>query len=436
MRFQLTHKELERLLPSDAALAAHCQRVAGLALEIAPKAMVPARSRVTLEQAALLHHSDALLLGTAAFERLAGEVLTSAAARSGRPLMGAPPKEIEETLRAFHGQPRRQPDRGIRRLAEVLILSNMVDEEMEIAMLEPPAPELLWERLQGFQAMFEFGVLEAARKALPVCTEPAGDCGWDLPVQAVVAQEVITALAGSRECELPFLVDLAERDPVMAGRLLQAANSPLFGRRGSAKSIRQAITFIGIHATRQLLLALAFQTLFASANLHAVWQHSVWMGRFAQSLAHLTGFADSEEALLLGLVHDIGTVAIQARRHMGTGEHDRLAESGCPPVYLERLRHGRDHADIGAGLLEAWHFPETMVEAVRFHHRPADADSLGAAALFLAEFWAEGDEDLPSVRHLAAAFARTGWSTDTLFQAVAANAIQAREAVVAHAVLQ
>jgi HD-like signal output (HDOD) protein len=178
--------------------------------------------------------------------------------------------------------------------------------------------------------------------------------------------------------------------------------------------------FIGTLDTRRLLLALAFQTLFASANLHKIWRHSVWMGRFCRALARLTGFAEPEEALLLGLVHDIGTVAIHSKRQP-VSVNERFTAGVFPQVYLECLRYGRDHAEIGAGLLAAWHFHPRVVEAVRFHHRPGDSDSVGAAALHLAEFWAEGDEDLPSIRHLAAAFSRTGWSADTLFQGMASS---------------
>jgi hypothetical protein len=58
-----------------------------------------------------------------------------------------------------------------------------------------------------------------------------------------------------------------------------------------------------------------------------------------------------------------------------------------------------------------------MVEAVRYHHQPADSDSHSAAALYLAEFWAESDEDLPSLRHWSAASARTGCSVESLAKA-------------------
>jgi HD-like signal output (HDOD) protein len=78
---------------------------------------------------------------------------------------------------------------------------------------------------------------------------------------------------------------------------------------------------------------------------------------------------------------------------------------------------GCQHGDIGASILTAWSFPEALAEAVLFHHRPADCASAGAALLYLAEFWLDPDEDLPSVRHFHAASSRTGITLETLSRA-------------------
>jgi HD-like signal output (HDOD) protein len=94
--------------------------------------------------------------------------------------------------------------------------------------------------------------------------------------------------------------------------------------------------------------------------------------------------------------------------------HARLVEDGCPPAYAEDLLLGCDHAEIGAQVLRSWRFPDHLIEAVRFHHRPADSDSQLASALYLAEFWAETDEEVPRRRHWDAAVARTRLSLEEL----------------------
>ena len=86
--------------------------------------------------------------------------------------------------------------------------------------------------------------------------------------------------------------------------------------------------------------------------------------------------------------------------------HARLTEAGGAATWAETLLFGVDHAELGARILESWRFPEPIVEAVRFHHRPAESESAGAAALYAAEFWLESDEDLPSMRQLQTALSR------------------------------
>jgi putative nucleotidyltransferase with HDIG domain len=329
------------------------------------------------------------------------------------------PEEIASALRAFHGRLRAEPDERIRKVVELMIAANLLDEHMESVSLDPGAP--VWERLFEVRQTFEFDVIQAAHEALASRFHRPGAQGWNLPVQAAVAQEVVATLTNSKEVELPVLTALAERDPVLAGMIIRAANSALYARHTPAKSVQQAASFLGGEATRTLLLTLAVKAIFVSARLLELWRHSVLMASICEALAHDTGFLAPEEALLLGLVHDVGTVAMQQQPREAASRFTRLAEKGFPQIYIERMQFGLDHADAGAEVLESWRFPTPMIEAVRYHHRPAETDSRNAAVLYMAEFWLESEnglgEDLPSLRQWREASERTGWSTETLMRA-------------------
>jgi hypothetical protein len=75
---------------------------------------------------------------------------------------------------------------------------------------------------------------------------------------------------------------------------------------------------------------------------------------------------------------------------------------------------GRDHGEIGAGLIAGWHFPEEFIEAVRFHHQPERSSSKLASLAYLAEFWSGRDEDLPSFGRVDECLARVGLAIETL----------------------
>ena len=72
------------------------------------------------------------------------------------------------------------------------------------------------------------------------------------------------------------------------------------------------------------------------------------------------------------------------------------------------------YTDIGAGVLRAWRFPDHLVEAVRFHHRPADSVSDLACVVYLAQYWLESDEEVPVSRHFEVALERTHLSLEEL----------------------
>jgi len=116
------------------------------------------------------------------------------------------------------------------------------------------------------------------------------------------------------------------------------------------------------------------------------------------------------------LVHDIGAVAIQFLPRETLATCRNLVEGGCPPAYAERLLLGRDHGEIGAGLIEAWQFPDEFIESVRFHHQPERSASKLASLAYLAEFWSGLDEDLPSFGRVEACLARVGLTLENLME--------------------
>jgi HD-like signal output (HDOD) protein len=392
MKLQLTQAELHRLLPSEPGLSAHCHRVAALSGEISRQLCFSYRSNTVLEQAALLHH-----LGP------------------GRRLEELP-EATAEVLQAFHHIGRRTREKATRQLAEILVIGNVLDEQIEMTGLIPQQLSEIWYELRELAGLVDGAILDAAAKALGSGYRP--EKSWaaeELAVNSVAAREVFVALRGRPECDVPFLARLASKDPGIAGNLIQAANSAIFARRTPVKSIPQAVAYIGTEHARKVLLALALKPLFASARLSGLWQHSVRMAEFCASLAGAK--MPAEEALLMGLVHDIGRIAVQQTRGSAAAVFARLLENGCPPAYIERLLYGSDHAKIGASILTAWNLPASMVEAVGFHHRPADTESEAAAFLYMADFWLDPDEDLSSARHFQVASRRTGFSMETLSRA-------------------
>jgi HD-like signal output (HDOD) protein len=109
---------------------------------------------------------------------------------------------------------------------------------------------------------------------------------------------------------------LIQLDPVITGGIIQAANSPLY--RGNKKiiSIRDAIVRIGLQATRDLAISLAMKNIFHSDNrliknrMHQIWDRSVHISALSYAIARHIRHLNAEQAMLAGLMHQIGAVPI------------------------------------------------------------------------------------------------------------------------------
>jgi putative nucleotidyltransferase with HDIG domain len=207
----------------------------------------------------------------------------------------------------------------------------------------------------------------------------------------------------------------ASLDPVLAGRLIQTANSAYYSPRIPIGTILQAVSYIGTETARRVLLAAAIRGTFSSPQAHLLWNHCLDVAQSAELVAlHASVKIDPSEAFLAGLTHDVGRLAFTLMPVVFQDRFRRLIEGGCPPVEVEMCLSGRCHGEVGAETLAQWKFPEEIIEATRWHHRPERSSSPLASLLYLAEFVTESQEDLPSYVRINTASRLAGISMTAL----------------------
>lgn len=368
---------LELLRAHQPEPAAHCRRVAALAVEMATAQGAPPEEIALVEAAAMAHH----------------------AAPSGG--------DVAHVLAVLRGP--RQPglDHRIRRAAEYVEVANLFDEELSWAVFDPEAPldphvHVASLAADGILSPDVAGALAGLRA---VRLDQWRNVARLLPVFPAA---VFQALALGADVHVSFqaLEKVISTDQVLAGEFIQAANSSRYYHAQSASTIRQAIVFLGLDATRRMLAAATFRPLVASAQLHLLWRHAVDTAHLMERLAWRSGTVPQMEAFLAGLVHDVGRLVIEKLPSVAV-MHRRLVAHGSDPVFADHVLFGCDHGEIGARVLETWDFPAGLVEAVRFHHSPERTSSLLASLLYLAEQTSEEREDQPSGLRLDAAFDRS-----------------------------
>lgn len=172
------------------------------------------------------------------------------------------------------------------------------------------------------------------------------------------------------------LHDVLLTDPALAARVLKVVNSAFYRRQREVGNPRAAIRLLGVDAIRNIALAASLHRLFRGRravpgfDAGDVWNHCVAVGTAARDLAARTGVASAEEAMLAGLLHDIGLiVAMQAWLPEFTVVVHQ-AELADAPSFLEIEMQvlGATHEQLGGALCEAWHFPAPLARACRHHH--------------------------------------------------------------------
>src|SRR5205085_12520898 len=111
---------------------------------------------------------------------------------------------------------------------------------------------------------------------------------------------------------------------------------------------------------------------FSTPKLLSVWNHAVEKADLADQLAVRGGAIDPAEAYLAGLLHDVGRIALLSLPLYDSARIHGLVHGGCSQMYAEDLLLRTDHAALGAQIATIWRLPQTMVDAIRQHHRPED----------------------------------------------------------------
>lgn len=130
-----------------------------------------------------------------------------------------------------------------------------------------------------------------------------------LPDIAIKLRHAIQSNIGISEA-----VKIIQLDPVISAKIIEIANCPLYVSNLPAKSCLEAVNRIGLVAARNLVIGLSLNHIFKSNSntiktlLDKIWKQSLYISALSSVLAKASKQVNPEEALLAGLICNIGTV--------------------------------------------------------------------------------------------------------------------------------
>lgn len=186
----------------------------------------------------------------------------------------------------------------------------------------------------------------------------------DLPTLPQLAVKIGQAVS-DKTINAKDLAKMISTDPALSARILHVANSPLFHSARKIENLQMAITLMGSDRVRNIVTSFLMKGLFRSKHkvLHErmlhIWNHSAHVAAVSYILAERESGINPDEAMLAGLLHDIGKLPILAKMsNVELNEHNLLVLEQV----LEKL-----HQPLGKAILNAWHFAEPYVVVAAEH---------------------------------------------------------------------
>lgn len=195
------------------------------------------------------------------------------------------------------------------------------------------------------------------------------------PLPAIVLE--ITKLAANPDAEVDDVVRLLERDQMMAGAVMRLVGSPIHAGRGPVRSLRDAVTRLGIRTVRDGVFDTALKkALFTGTGEYAdmlrrIGRHgtaSAYLARVVCRHARLV----EDQAFLGALLHDVGFAAVLL---------SVLRKKDPPPLVEVWAEVDALHESGSKAVTKLWGLPQDLALIVGSHHHEHTGNSARVAAV-------------------------------------------------------
>jgi len=235
--------------------------------------------------------------------------------------------------------------------------------------------------------------------------------------------EIVVAIihiTRSRSASINDLVRVIEGDEALSARLLSIANSGFYGLDRKVRNISDAVVLMGWNTVKMISLGSTIMKMISERDMR-LYSHSIRNAQIAKHLATEAKFYKVEEISVVGLLHDIGSIILQAYFNDLFLEAKQYAVDHGVPIYIaEREVLGVDHAEVGGWTVEEWMLPDNIVESIALHHafdpntyhaRKTAVIHVADSLAIMADFYGPTWEKVPEIH--TAAIKTLGFTVDT-----------------------
>ncbi|AMK78054.1 MULTISPECIES: HDOD domain-containing protein [Methylomonas] len=194
----------------------------------------------------------------------------------------------------------------------------------------------------------------------------------DIPESAVprlpdVGMALLKQL-GNTEITTTEIMSYISRDPALASEVLHMANSAMFRPTGceTIANLENAVVILGLENLKMVVSSALMKRMLVIAPVYFkmfgrhLWEHSLNCAHACRALAEIYQRGDANNAYLVGLMHDVGKLAIFGLLSKALGQYlDYTPRGGVFSGIV------RDHsAALSAKIAQKWDLPDYLKTAL------------------------------------------------------------------------
>jgi diguanylate cyclase (GGDEF)-like protein len=199
------------------------------------------------------------------------------------------------------------------------------------------------------------------------------DTAGNLPTLPGIALRILEAVK-QEDTGLKEVGDILRSDPPLATKVLQIANSSLYGMK--VVRVQHAVNILGGELVKNLVLGFSLIRNTSADNSEffdytRFWKDSLISAISARRILQERAPSLMENAFILGLIHNIGILFLVQSMPREYEQVIRTArEEGTPQHEVEERLLGVTHLQLGTYIAKKWGFPDTLTIPIAYHHSP------------------------------------------------------------------
>ncbi len=193
-----------------------------------------------------------------------------------------------------------------------------------------------------------------------------------LPSLPKVIHEV-WEIIDKKDADLSKVSEIIGKDITLSAKVLKLVNSPFYGFPNRISSIKHAVVLLGLNAIKGLLIS---TLVFGEINeeIRDMWNHACDCATIAAVIAKVLDIKEADELTAAGLLHDMGKVILKNyfpeidEKIKAIKKRENITD-----FEAEKKVMGISHDIINGWIVEKWHFPPLLTQAIVFHHNISGA---------------------------------------------------------------